>query len=99
MSLYNVLNIPKEATALEIKKAYRSCTQIYHTEKGSFPVDSRVAKLYKRYGEEPIFSLIQQSYNILSDPETRALYDAGEQIDDLDYKLLQDIFGTQTNFK
>lgn len=96
MSLYDVLNIPKEATLLEMKKAYRKCVQKYCTEKGIFPADARIAKLEKRYGEEVIISLIQQAYNILSDPEKRALYDADIEIAELDYKLLNQIFGTIT---
>lgn len=94
MSLYELLGVSKDATPVELKKAYRKCTQLYHKEKGIFSVDARIDNLKKRYGEEVIFALIQQAYTILSNPEKRMIYDAGKEIPDLDYKLLNQVYGS-----
>lgn len=63
-SLYEVLRVPKNATPIEIKTAYRSLAKIYHPD----ACDS------KQHGDQD-FIEIHKAYTTLSDPELRATYD------------------------
>lgn len=58
--LYEHLEIPKTATAAEIKKAYRKLALQKHPDKGGDPEE---------------FKKIQASYEVLKDPEKREKYD------------------------
>lgn len=60
--LYTVLGVEKSAGPDEIKKAYRKLAMKEHPDKG---------------GDPEKFKAIQKSYEILSDPEKRKLYDEG----------------------
>ena len=63
-SLYEILGISKDADADEIKRAYRKMVQLYHPDKaGDTPENTER------------FAQICKAYEILSDPEKRALYD------------------------
>lgn len=62
MNFYEVLGIEENATAREIKRAYRSKAQKYHPDKSD-----------KDNSEE--FQKITQAYETLSDPKKRAAYD------------------------
>jgi len=62
--LYDILGISKNATAEEIKKAYRKLAIQYHPDKN--PGDK---------GAEEKFKEIAEAYAILSDPDKRARYD------------------------
>jgi DnaJ-class molecular chaperone len=64
---YEVLGLTKTATADDIKKAYRKLVRTSHPD--LHPDDA---------GAEARFKAIGSAYEILSDPETRARYDAGE---------------------
>jgi len=57
---YNNLGIPKQATADEIKKAYRKLASQHHPDKG---------------GDTAKFQQIEEAYRTLSDPEKRSQYD------------------------
>lgn len=61
---YEVLGIKKEATASEIKKAYRNLAKEFHPDKNP---DNKAA--------EELFKEIQEAYEILSDGEKRSNYD------------------------
>jgi DnaJ-class molecular chaperone len=65
MNLYETLYLQKDATAAEIKAAYRSLAQQHHPDKG---------------GDKAAFQAIQEAYAILSDDERRAEYDLTGQI-------------------
>jgi molecular chaperone DnaJ len=57
---YAVLGIPKEATADDIKKAYRDLAKQYHPDKG---------------GDAEKFKELGEAYDVLSDPQKKAEYD------------------------
>jgi DnaJ-class molecular chaperone len=60
MNYYEILGVTKTATADEIKLAYRRLASQHHPDKG---------------GDKNRFQEIQQAYQTLSDPESRASYD------------------------
>ena len=61
---YEVLGIAKDSTPEAIKKAYRGLARKHHPDVN--PGDKTAEKRFKE---------VQQAYDILSDPEKRALYD------------------------
>jgi molecular chaperone DnaJ len=63
---YSVLGVSRDASAEEIKKAYRTLARENHPDRN--PDDPKA---------EDRFKTIQQAYDTLSDPEKRKQYDAG----------------------
>ena len=95
---YEILGINRDASEDEIKKAFRQQARKYHPDN-------------KETGNEELFKEINQAYEILSNPEKRAIYDQygesglrssfGESVFDFGFRDLSDIFseffgGTQT---
>ncbi|GAA1487244.1 DnaJ C-terminal domain-containing protein [Brachybacterium fresconis] len=62
---YAVLGVSKDASAQEIKKAYRSQARKYHPD--HHPGDAKAEEKFKEIGE---------AYSVLNDPEQREQYDA-----------------------
>lgn len=58
---YTVLEIEETATAEEIRLAWKALIKKHHPDKG---------------GDQALFDKIQKSYDVLSDPSSRAEYDA-----------------------
>ena len=58
--MYEVLGITKDASSDDIKKAYRKLAMKNHPDKG---------------GDPEQFKLVQNAYDVLSDPEKRATFD------------------------
>lgn len=61
---YSILGITKNATAAEIKKAYRKKAIEFHPDKN--PGDAKAEEMFKKAAE---------AYEILSDPDKKARYD------------------------
>ncbi|KAG9127808.1 hypothetical protein FRC07_009000 [Ceratobasidium sp. 392] len=66
-SLYALFNLPKDATTDEIHKRYRAVAMSLHPDK--VRDESRKAATAARFQE------VQRAYDILSDPNRRAIYD------------------------
>ena len=60
--LYDVLGVDESATPAEIKKAYRKLSLKHHPDKG---------------GDANLFKEVTRAYEVLSDGDKRALYEAG----------------------
>lgn len=58
--LYDILDVARDATPDEIKKAYRRAARSAHPDAG---------------GDEETFKQVQRAYKVLSDPQSRARYD------------------------
>jgi molecular chaperone DnaJ len=93
---YDILGISKDASAAEIKKAYRKKAIEYHPDKN--PGDPKAEEMFKKAAE---------AYEVLSDPEKKARYDqyghqafesggfggGGMNMDDI-FSQFGDIFGS-----
>jgi DnaJ-class molecular chaperone len=83
---YQTLGINKDATADEIKRAYRKLASQHHPDRG---------------GDTQRFQEIQVAYDTLSDAQRRAMYDnpgfgGGFRADaPFDFQTIFDIFGTR----
>lgn len=67
---YGILEISPEATQEEVKKAYRVLVLMYHPDRHSHTDNKELTEK-----AEQKFKLIQEAYEVLSDPEKRAQYD------------------------
>lgn len=68
---YDILGVDESASDVELKKAYRKKALIHHPDKN--PNDPEAMEKFKEVGE---------AYEILSDPQKRAHYDSGADLDD-----------------
>ncbi len=70
MHLYAILGVGKEATGEQIKKAYKNLVSTLHPDKMHHQDDEELRQAAKEH-----FIRIQEAYDILSNPETRDVYD------------------------
>ncbi|WP_337960621.1 J domain-containing protein [Kutzneria chonburiensis] len=61
---YELLGVPRGASAAEVKSAYRALAKVMHPDAG---------------GTAGTFRLLQLAYETLTDPTRRARYDLGDQ--------------------
>jgi len=62
MDYYKILGLDRSASADDIKKAYRKQAMKHHPDRG---------------GDESQFTVLQEAYDVLGNPNKRAMYDAG----------------------
>lgn len=74
---YKILGVEQNATSIEIKKAYKKMALQNHPDKNSETEE-------KRLMAEQKFKDIGEAYTILSNPEKRQRYDAGEDISEIE---------------
>ena|SRR5437867_9059311 len=93
---YEVLEVTRQATADEIKSAYRKAALKHHPDRN--PGDKKAEELFKEAAE---------AYSVLSDPEKRSRYDrlghegvpgAGPSFDDAAFGDFADILGDLFGF-
>src|SRR4051812_47581794 len=70
-NLYEELEIPKESTAEEIKKAYKKLAMRWHPDKNNN--DPEATEKFQR---------ISHAYTILSDPKKKTYYDKYGKVDE-----------------
>lgn len=68
---YEILGVEESASDVELKKAYRKKALVHHPDKN--PNDPEAMEKFKEIGE---------AYEILSDPQKRAHYDSGADLQD-----------------
>ncbi|NLO64869.1 MAG: molecular chaperone DnaJ [Clostridiales bacterium] len=66
---YEILGVSKDASADEIKSAYRKLAKKYHPDLYTNATESQKAEAEKKFKE------VQYAYDVLSDPQKRAAYD------------------------
>ena len=83
---YDILNINKNASPIDIKKAYRKLAVIHHPDKG---------------GDPEKFKEITKAFEILSDPKKKEIYDKyGEEDSNMSHNpndILGQMFGMNRN--
>eukprot|EP00878_Enallax_costatus_P026728 GHUV01028714.1.p1 GENE.GHUV01028714.1~~GHUV01028714.1.p1 ORF type:complete len:136 (+),score=37.58 GHUV01028714.1:80-487(+) len=66
-SYYAILNVPRNASYEDIKKAYKGLAQVFHPDKHQ---DDEL-----RDKAQEAFAKLQEAYEVLSDPQKRDVYD------------------------
>jgi len=73
---YKIIGVPKTATDDEIKKAYRKEALKHHPDRHSNETDE------KKKEEERLFKEVGEAYSVLSDPQKKARYDSGQDLEE-----------------
>lgn len=68
--LYGALGVGQDASAADLKKAYRDCAKIWHPDKTAHLSDDEKA------AADAKFNAAREAFDILSDPQRREIYDA-----------------------
>jgi len=74
---YKILDISKDADDSQIKAAYKRQALRWHPDKNSESEESRKQA-------EKVFKDVGEAYAVLSDPQKRRRFDAGEDLEDLE---------------
>jgi DnaJ homolog subfamily C member 7 len=88
--LYALMGVAQTATEEEIKKAYKKKALIYHPDRNHSKTDAQKAE------NEKIFKEINSAYEILTDPQKKALYDQGVEEEDME-SAMQQRYGSQND--
>lgn len=75
---YKLLGVPRDASDAEIKKGYRKLALKWHPDRHSSSTE------VEKENAEKLFRDINLAYEVLSDPQKKAKYDSGVDIEDLD---------------
>ena len=67
LDYYSILNVRREASSDEIRNAYRRMCVMYHPDKHTDPKHKAIA--------EHIFSKVHKAHDVLSNEQTRMIYD------------------------
>ena len=70
MKYYEILDVPPDATAEQIRSAYRILVQLHHPDRLQ-----QVGAGVRQYAEDRL-KKINEAYHVLGDTERRAAYDA-----------------------
>ena len=76
--LYAILGVSQDASESEIKTAYKKAALKYHPDKQHSKSEEEKNKA------EAMFKTIGEAYEVLSNPEKKARYDSGVELEDLD---------------
>ncbi|KAI9728405.1 MAG: hypothetical protein M1828_003805 [Chrysothrix sp. TS-e1954] len=71
---YKALDLPRDASEKDIRRAYRRLSKAHHPDKATSP-EARPAA-------EKKMATINEAYEVLSDPELKARFDAGDDPND-----------------
>jgi DnaJ homolog subfamily C member 7 len=76
--LYKILEVTRDAEQDDFRKAYRKLALKYHPDKqgGKSEAEAEAASTK--------FKAVSEAYEILSDPEKKARYDSGVEVEDID---------------
>ncbi len=80
LNLYEILDVPKDADDVMIKKAYRKKAQVTHPDKNK--------------GDDTAFHQVALAYNVLIDPVRRDKYDRTGDIKDKPYGQAEAVLAT-----
>ena len=75
--LYKILDVDPGAGETMIKKAYRKAAIIWHPDKHANKSEEEIADAEGKFKE------IGEAYAILSDPQKRQRFDAGEDVEEI----------------
>jgi len=76
--LYAMLGVTSEATEAEIKSAYKKSALKWHPDRHSSKSEEEKAEAENK------FKSIGEAYEVLSNPEKKARYDEGVEVEDID---------------
>jgi DnaJ family protein C protein 7 len=74
---YKILGVSKDATDLEIKKAYRKKALICHPDRSPNATPEEKKEMEKSFKE------LGEAYSVLSDPQKKTRYDNGADLEDI----------------
>jgi len=75
---YKILEVGKDADENEVKKAYKRAALKFHPDKWANATDE------EKESAEKAFKDIGEAYSVLSDPQKKRRYDAGQDIEEIE---------------